>query len=159
MSYRCWSSSLFCPPQGFYPTALAGCLGIVFTHGVQMGEQAAEKICPGGFSETVRCRKLILGRDIGWGVGVVWPWFDLAIVTSSVKIFSGLYLNHVGSWCLVGTLVWRCGCATLWCDLDLTLLKWTLHFKYCLGYILASVQCRKFLLSRDIAWGYRCASS
>ena len=23
-----------------------------------------------GLSETVRCRKLILGRDIGWGVGV-----------------------------------------------------------------------------------------
>ena len=35
--------------RDFYPTALKGCRGIVFTHGVWMG---------------VRCRKLILGRDI-----------------------------------------------------------------------------------------------
>ena len=25
-------------------------------------------VCPGCISETVRCRKLILGRDIGYGV-------------------------------------------------------------------------------------------
>ena len=43
---------------------LKGCRGIVFTHGVQMGEQG-EKVCLGCISETVRCRKLILGRDIG----------------------------------------------------------------------------------------------
>ena len=56
----------------FYPTALKGCQGIVFTHGVRMGMQASgrssgqwEKVCPGCISETVRCRKLILGRDIG----------------------------------------------------------------------------------------------
>ena len=51
----------------FYPTALKGCRGIVFTHGVQMGGWAGgqwEKVCPGCISETVRCRKLILGRDI-----------------------------------------------------------------------------------------------
>ena len=30
-----------------------------------------EKVCPGCISETVRCRKLIRGRDIGFGgVGV-----------------------------------------------------------------------------------------
>ena len=30
-----------------------------------------EIVCPGCISETVRCRKFILGRDIGWGgVGV-----------------------------------------------------------------------------------------
>ena len=35
-----------------------------------MGGQR-EKVCPGCISETVRCRKLILGRDIGLGgVGV-----------------------------------------------------------------------------------------
>ena len=54
--------------NGFYPTALKGCRGIVFTHGVQMGWWAGgrcEKVCPGCISETVRCRKLILGRDIG----------------------------------------------------------------------------------------------
>ena len=36
----------------------------------QAGGGAAGKVCPACISETVRCRKLILGRDIGWGVGV-----------------------------------------------------------------------------------------
>ena len=55
----------------FYPTALKGCRGIVFTHGVQMGGRAGrwrEIVCVGSLSETVRCRKFILGRDIGCGV-------------------------------------------------------------------------------------------
>ena len=56
----------------FYPTALKGCRGIVFIHGVRMGGRAgvlaAEIVCPGCISETVMCRKFILGRDIGWGV-------------------------------------------------------------------------------------------
>ena len=51
--------------NAFYPTALKGCRGFVFTHGVRMGGRAAGKVCPGCISETVRCRKLILGRDIG----------------------------------------------------------------------------------------------
>ena len=42
-----------------------GCQGIVFTHGVLMGRRAAGKVCPCCISETERCRKLILGRDIG----------------------------------------------------------------------------------------------
>ena len=51
----------------FYPTALKGCLGIVFTHVVWMGgrtfgrDGGREKVCPG-------CRKLILGSDIAYGV-------------------------------------------------------------------------------------------
>ena len=52
----------------FYPTPLKGCRGIVFTHGVRMGGRVGglrEIVCPGCISETVRCRKLILGRDIG----------------------------------------------------------------------------------------------
>ena len=52
----------------FYPTALKGCWGIVFIHGIWMGDRAGrrrEKVCPGCISETMRCRKLILGRDIG----------------------------------------------------------------------------------------------
>ena len=48
----------------FYPTALKGCQGIVFTHGGWAGGRR-EKVCSGCISETVRCRKLILGRDIG----------------------------------------------------------------------------------------------
>ena len=54
--------------RSFYPTALKGCRGIVFTHGVRMGGRVGgrrEIVCPGCISETVRCRKLILGRDIG----------------------------------------------------------------------------------------------
>ena len=39
--------------------------GIVFTHGVRMGRRVAGKVYPGCMSETVRCRKLILDRDIG----------------------------------------------------------------------------------------------
>ena len=58
---------------GHYPTALKGCRGIVFTHGVRMGGhpggrvggRAVGKSCPGCISETIRCRKLIRGRDIG----------------------------------------------------------------------------------------------
>ena len=48
----------------FYPTTLKGCRGIVFIYGVRMSGRR-EKVCPGYISETVRCRKLILGRDIG----------------------------------------------------------------------------------------------
>ena len=92
----CYSSS--------YPTALKGCRGIVFTHGVRVGGPAGgrrEIVCPGCISETVRCRKFILGRDIGWGCRCATSWsdldltFDLAVVTLSLKILSGLYLgNH-----------------------------------------------------------------
>ena len=68
-----------CLNNNYYPTAPKGCRGIVFTHGVRMGGRAGgrpvgqvggwrEKVCPGCISETVRCRKLILGRDIGLGV-------------------------------------------------------------------------------------------
>ena len=31
-----------------------------------------EKACLGCILETIRCRKLKLGRDIGWGWGGVW---------------------------------------------------------------------------------------
>ena len=55
--------------NNFYPTALKSCQGIVFTHVVTAGGRQ-EKVCPGCISESVRCRKLILGREIGWGVGV-----------------------------------------------------------------------------------------
>ena len=49
-------------------------------------------------SETVRCRKLILGRDIGLGCRCASSWsdldffFDLVTVTMSFKILSGLFL-------------------------------------------------------------------
>ena len=63
-----------------------------------------EKVCPGCISETVKCRKLIFGRDISWGVvrmcrcATSWSdldlTFDLAVVTLSLKILSGLYLGN-----------------------------------------------------------------
>ena len=46
----------------FYPTAIKGCRGIVFTHGVRMGGRAGgrwDEVCQACISETVRCRKLI----------------------------------------------------------------------------------------------------
>ena len=77
-------------------------VGVLFSP--MMGGWAGEwqeKVCPGCNSETIRCRKLILGRDIGWGVQVcnimcdLDLTFDLAVVTLSLKILSGLYLrNH-----------------------------------------------------------------
>ena len=48
----------------FYPKPV-GFWGIFFTHGVWMDRRAGEKVCLGSISETIRCRKLILGRDIG----------------------------------------------------------------------------------------------
>ena len=53
----------------FYPTALKGCQGIVFTNDVRMGGRC-EKVCPGYILETVRYRKLILGRDTAYGMCV-----------------------------------------------------------------------------------------
>ena len=47
----------------FYPTALKGCRGIVFTHGVQMGGRREKFVR--AVSQPVRYWKLILGRDIG----------------------------------------------------------------------------------------------
>ena len=54
-----------------------------------------EIVCPGCISETVRCRKFILGRDIGWGCRCATSWsdldltYDLAVVTLSLKICPG----------------------------------------------------------------------
>ena len=72
-----------------------------------------EKVCPGYISETVKCWKLLHGRDIAWKgrCGGVGGWgggcrcatlgcdfdltFDLAIVTLTCKILSGLYLGNL----------------------------------------------------------------
>ena len=51
----------------------------------------AEKCFSGYISENVRCRKLILGRDIGWGCSCVMSrcdidlTFDFAVVTLKVS--------------------------------------------------------------------------
>ena len=75
--------------------ALKGCRGIVFKHGVRMGSRR-EKVCPGCISETVRCKKLILGR--GCRCATSWSdldlTFDLAVVTLTYKILSGLHLGN-----------------------------------------------------------------
>ena len=61
-----------------------------------------EKVCLRCISETVRCRKLILGTDIGLrgvelhshGVTLV-STFDLAVVTLTYKIMFRLYLGNL----------------------------------------------------------------
>ena len=60
-----------------------------------------EKVYLACISETVRCRKLILGRNICWQCRCATSWydldltFDLAIVTLTLEILSGPYLrNH-----------------------------------------------------------------
>ena len=61
------------------------------------GGQAGEKRLSGQYLETMRCSKLKLSKDIGWGcVGVQrhGVTFDLALVTLSLKILSGLYLRN-----------------------------------------------------------------
>ena len=84
----------------FYPTALKGCRGIVFTHGVWMngwvgGGKSLSSLYL-SISETVRCRKLTLVR----GCRCATSWcdldltFDLAEVTLSLNIWSGLYLRN-----------------------------------------------------------------
>ena len=77
-----------------------GCQGIVFTHGVQMGGGGGG-VCLAHISEKIRCRKLILGRDIGWGCRCVTSWcdldltFDLAVVTLTYNALSVVYFgNH-----------------------------------------------------------------
>ena len=55
------------------------------------GGRRREKVCPACILETVRCRKLIFGRDIGWGCRCATSWcdldltFDLALVTLSLQ--------------------------------------------------------------------------
>ena len=59
-----------------------------------------KKFDPGCISETVRFRKLILTRILVRGCRCATSWsdldltFDLAIVTLSLKILSGLYLRN-----------------------------------------------------------------
>ena len=58
-----------------------------------------EEDCPCYISETIRCRKLIFGRDIGWGCRCAALWcnldltFNLAVMTLTYKILSGLYIG------------------------------------------------------------------
>ena len=54
---------------------------------------------------------------------------------------------------MVGILVRGCRCATSWCDLDLTFpfaVVTLTCIKSCLGYILATVGCRKLILRSNI---------
>ena len=59
-----------------------------------------QKVCPGCISETIRCRKLILSRDISWGCRWAMSWCDidlifvLAVVTLSSKVLCWLYLRN-----------------------------------------------------------------
>ena len=65
-----------------------------------VGWWVAGKVCLGCISVTIRCMKLILGRNIGWGCRCATSWcdldliFDFAEVTLSLKIFYGLYFGN-----------------------------------------------------------------
>ena len=68
-----------------------------------MGIQACgqqEKACPDCISEIIRCKLLILGRDIGWKCRCLTSWYDLdltldlVVVTLTLKMLSGLYLRN-----------------------------------------------------------------
>ena len=56
-----------CHDINFYHTALKGCRGIVFTHGVQADGWAGsgKKFVRAVYQKLYSVRKLILGRDIG----------------------------------------------------------------------------------------------
>ena len=66
---------------------------------IQVGSRVVGKVCQGCIAETVRCRKLILGRDIDWECRCTTSscdldfTFDLAVATLTYKILSVLYLN------------------------------------------------------------------
>ena len=73
-------------PFLFYSTALKDCPGIVFSpmHPDGWVGGGWEKVCLGSILETIRCRKMKLGRDIGGGGGgggcaTLWCNFDLTL--------------------------------------------------------------------------------
>ena len=47
------------------------------------------KPCPGYISETVRCRKLILDRDIGGDCSCATSWCDLDLILSRLYLGRG----------------------------------------------------------------------
>ena len=80
----------------FFTPRLQGLFGYYF-HPWHL--DGREKVCQGCISETVRRRKLILCRDIGWECRCAMSWCDLdltfylVIVALSLKILSGPYLG------------------------------------------------------------------
>ena len=52
----------------FTPQPLRAVGYCFFAHGDWWVDGQQGKVCPGYISETIRCRKLILGGDIGWGM-------------------------------------------------------------------------------------------
>ena len=86
-----------CHNCNFYPTALKGCQGIVFTHGVRMRGRAAGNSLSGLY-----LRNQVHTWQGHWlgGCRCATSWseldltFDLAIATLSLKILSGLYLRN-----------------------------------------------------------------
>ena len=71
ISVSCFSSRYnlyhFSDVLGLVTQPLRAAQGSVFTHVVWVGGWW-EKVYPGCISETLRCRKSILDRDIGWRV-------------------------------------------------------------------------------------------
>ena len=89
---------IFCRRFYFHEEQLVYCFHPWCPDGRSGGRR--EIVCLDCISETVRCRKFILGRDIGWGCRCATSWsdldltFDFAVVTLSLKILSRLYLDN-----------------------------------------------------------------
>ena len=84
----------------------------------------------GRFAGRSLCRKLIIGKDIGWR----------------------LARTLVGGW--RGKMSW----CDLDLTFDLAVVTLT-YIKSCLDYIWETVRCRKLILGKGIGWGCRCATS
>ena len=52
----------------------------LFLHNLRVGQ--LEQVCSGCISETVRCRKLIFGRNIGYGCRCATSWYDIDLTLS-----------------------------------------------------------------------------
>ena len=98
------------------------------------------KLVLGRYFETIMCRTLILGRGCKYATS----WcdldltFDLAVVTLTCKVLPGLYVGNCKVWEVYSRDI---HCASSWCDLisPLTLLLRTCPLRSCLGYISETV--------------------
>ena len=94
--FRYWCDHVF---DTFTPQPLSAVRVLFSPMASGWANGLGEKICLGCMSETVRCRKFILKLFGGCRCATLWSGldltFDVAIVTLSLKILSGLYLrNH-----------------------------------------------------------------
>ena len=77
---------------------------VLFSPMISGRADGQEKVCLSCISETVRCRKFIRGRDIGWGCRCATSWSDLDLTLTCIVAAvtcRKLILGRDISWCLV----------------------------------------------------------